>query len=62
MNPDKPRDLVVAAGLGAAIVLMYAGVWTALIAQWSADDNYSHGFFVVPLALYFAWERRAAFA
>ena len=31
-------------------------------AQWSADDNYSHGFFVVPLALYFAWERRAAFA
>jgi exosortase len=57
-----PRDLVVAAGLSAALVLMYAGVWTSLIGQWSADDNYSHGFFVVPLALYFAWERRAAFA
>ena len=57
-----PRDLVVAGGLGLAIVLTYAGVWTSLIAQWSADDNYSHGFFVVPLALYFAWERRAAFA
>ena len=23
-------------------------------------DNYSHGFFVVPLALYFMWERRAS--
>jgi exosortase len=57
-----PRDLVVATGLSAAILLMYAGVWTSLIGQWSADDNYSHGFFVVPLALYFAWERRAAFA
>lgn len=62
MNSAKPRDLVVAAAVGAAILLMYAGVWTALVAQWSTDDNYSHGFFVVPLALYFAWERRAAFA
>lgn len=62
MNPGKSPDVVVAAGLGAAILLMYAGVWASLVAQWSADDNYSHGFFVVPLALYFAWERRAAFA
>jgi exosortase len=62
MNSDKPRDLVVAVAVGAAILLMYAGVWTSLVTQWSTDDNYSHGFFVVPLALYFAWERRAAFA
>ena len=25
--------------------------------HWSADANYSHGFLVAPLALYFAWER-----
>ena len=62
MNPGKPRDVVVAAAVGAAILLMYAGVWASLVTQWSTDDNYSHGFFVVPLALYFAWERRAAFA
>ena len=31
-----------------------------LFSQWSADDNYSHGFFVLPLAVYFAWERRRA--
>jgi len=39
---------------------MYAGVVSSLVKQWASDDNYSHGFFVVPLALYFAWERRQA--
>ena len=51
-----------AAALAAAIALMYAGVLSSLIAQWSSDDNYSHGFFVLPLAAYFGWERRAALA
>jgi exosortase len=32
----------------------------SLVRQWASDDNYSHGFIVVPLALFFAWERRAA--
>jgi exosortase len=35
-------------------------VLSSLVPQWASDDNYSHGFFVLPLALYFAWERRAA--
>ena len=62
MDSVGRRPLVVTAALAAAITLMYAGVGVSLVAQWSADDNYSHGFFVVPLALYFAWERREAFA
>ena len=37
---------------------MYGGVVSSLVKQWASDDNYSHGFFVVPLALFFAWERR----
>src|SRR5688572_17104775 len=41
---------------------MYAGVVSSLVRQWASDDNYSHGFFVMPLALYFAWERRGALA
>jgi exosortase len=56
------RPVWAAVALAAAIGVMYAGVWASLVAQWSSDDNYSHGFFVVPLALYFAWERREAFA
>jgi exosortase len=55
-------DLRVAAALAAALALMYAGVLSSLVRQWSSDDNYSHGFFVLPLAAYFAWERRQALA
>lgn len=55
-------DLRVAAGLAAALALTYAGVLSSLVRQWSNDDNYSHGFFVLPLAVYFAWERRDALA
>lgn len=57
--PDR-RTLAVVAALVAAIGLLYAGVLTSLARQWSSDDNYSHGFLVIPLALYFAWERRTA--
>jgi exosortase len=57
--PDR-RALAVTAALVAAIGLLYAGVLSSLVRQWSSDDNYSHGFLVIPLALYFAWERRSA--
>ena len=43
-----------------ALVAVYWSVINGLINAWSTDDNYSHGFFIVPLALYFAWERRKA--
>jgi exosortase len=58
----RRKNLLVAGVLAAAIVLMYAGVLASLVRQWSSDDNYSHGFFVLPVAAYFAWERRAALA
>ena len=32
-----------------------------LVVDWAVDDNYSHGFVIVPFALYFAWERRLQF-
>lgn len=43
-----------------ALLVVYWTVITGLVSAWSTDDNYSHGFFIVPLALYFAWERRPA--
>jgi exosortase len=46
----------------AALLTVYWSVIAGLIQAWSTDDNYSHGFFIVPLALYFAWERRRAIA
>jgi len=45
-----------------ALLIVYWTVIRGLVSAWSTDDNYSHGFFIVPLALYFAWERRRAIA
>jgi exosortase len=56
------EQLMAAALVLGALLVVYWGVITGLVDAWSTDDNYSHGFFIVPLAAYFAWERRHAFA
>lgn len=43
-----------------SFALLYADVLRGLWHDWASDDNYSHGFLIVPLAAYFAWERRDA--
>jgi exosortase len=59
----RANEQVAAAALVlGGLLLVYWGVISGLIDAWSTDDNYSHGFFIVPLAAYFAWERRHAFA
>jgi exosortase len=52
------RPWLIGIALTAALGWLYADVLTSLVRQWASDDNYSHGFLVVPLALFFAWERR----
>src|SRR5689334_16595702 len=42
--------------LGLAAV--YWRVFQRLVDAWIVDGNYSHGFFIVPIAAYFVWERR----
>jgi exosortase len=56
----RNRRLAMACLLAAAVLWLYARILSSLAQQWASDDNYSHGFFVVPLALFFAWERREA--
>lgn len=51
------RLLAVAAFL-ASFAYLFWDVAVALVQDWATDDNYSHGFLIVPLALYLAWERR----
>jgi exosortase len=49
------------ASVAAATVAFLVCYWTVigkLLHDWAHDDNYSHGFLIVPLAAYFAWERR----
>jgi exosortase len=54
------RVWLVLAAVSAAIGFVYWRMLSSLVQQWASDDNYSHGFFVLPLAFYFAWERRRA--
>jgi exosortase len=62
VNPLRNRSLTIACALAAVVLWVYGGILSSLARQWASDDNYSHGFFIVPLALFFAWERREALA
>lgn len=53
-----PRPLVVAILVIAGLALVFGQVMVKLVDAWIVDGNYSHGFLILPLALYFAWERR----
>lgn len=52
--------IVSVAALLASAGLLYAGVLLDLVRDWANDDNYSHGFLIVPIAAYLVWERRDA--
>src|SRR5687768_18226911 len=52
------KQIGLAAILLSAFALLYRDVILKLINDWSIDENYSHGFLVAPIALYFVWERR----
>lgn len=41
-----------------SFAFLYADVFRGLWRDWSTDDNYSHGFLILPVAAYLTWERR----
>lgn len=47
--------------LGLAIAI-YTPILRGLVGNWIENEDYSHGFLIVPLALYFMWERRERLA
>ncbi len=59
---SSPRVVASVVAPLAAFLLLYARVLAKLVHDWATDDNYSHGFLIIPLALYFAWERRERLA
>lgn len=42
----------------AASIWAYWPTWVLLVSAWNREPDYSHGYFVIPLALYFLWARR----
>jgi exosortase len=57
--PLSTRSLAAAAALILGIAIVYWQVLVRLVDAWSNDGNYSHGFLIVPIAAFLAWERRA---
>ena len=53
--------LVGGAILAAALVWAYWPTLAGLVGAWNREPDYSHGFFVVPAAVWFLWARRDRF-
>lgn len=51
--------LFAAVALPAALVLSYRDVIGPLVDQWMKNEDYSHGFLILPIALYLVWMKRA---
>jgi exosortase len=59
----RGRDTIAALAIvAAAVLVVYGSVILSLVHQWASDENYSHGFLIVPFAVYFAWRDRDALA
>jgi exosortase len=57
---SQRRFALLSIGLtGALTVAIFAPVLYYMVLHWADVPDYSHGFLIGPLALYFAWERRA---
>lgn len=59
---SRARQLAVPLVLIAVCFLIYAPVLYYMGLHWNIDPDYSHGFLIVPLAIYFALERRRELA
>lgn len=59
------QDAALRLGFGA--LAFFAGLWAywptmlALVEVWDREPDYSHGYLVAPVAIYFLWARRASF-
>ncbi len=42
----------------AIFAVIYAPVMVDLVLDWDADDNYSHGFLIIPIAAFLVWQKR----
>lgn len=62
-----PPTSVVAWRLWFVVAVLALGVWSywptlvELVQTWNREPDYSHGFLVLPLSVYFLWTRRATF-
>ncbi|MDP9113159.1 MAG: exosortase/archaeosortase family protein [Acidobacteriota bacterium] len=54
----RPIPWVTLAWFGVLLILAYLPVMIHLVEQWSTDEDVGHGFFVIPVTAFIAWQRR----
>ena len=60
---ESTIGLIVAGGLSAAaLAWSFWPNFKVLVDRWRGDDNYGHGWFVIPIALAILWQRREMLA
>jgi len=52
----KKLSLIIA--LAAGFIIAYFPVWKNLVTTWYNNDQYSHGFFILPVCLYILWQKK----
>jgi exosortase len=57
LDPARRRDVAVALTAVALTLAVYGPILYWMGIHWNEVPDYSHGFLIAPLALYFAWER-----
>ena len=55
---ERQTSIAYAAITSALAFVVFGPVLYYMFQHWGAVEDYSHGFLVGPLAIYFAWERR----
>ena len=55
---SRPIPWVTVAWFTVLLILAYLPVVIHLVEQWSTDEDVGHGFFVIPVAVFIAWQRR----
>ncbi len=53
-----PIDMLLAGAVLLAYLAAFWPVWRSLLAAWQHSEDYSHGFFIVPIALFVLWRKR----
>lgn len=55
---DRRRAYLTSAIATATAIAVFGPILYYMVIHWRTVDDYSHGFLIAPLAIYFAWERR----
>lgn len=45
-----------------SFIISYSPVWKDLVTQWYNSDDYSHGFFILPICLYILYQKKTTLA